>query len=47
MDTLKKNEIYTVTIDGYGSQAQGVCHLAGRAVFVPRTLPGERWEIKI
>ena len=47
MDTLKKNEIYTVTIDGYGSQAQGVCHLAGRAVFVPRALPGERWEIKI
>lgn len=47
MDNLKKNDIYTVTIDGYGSQAQGVCHIGGRAVFVPRALPGERWEIKI
>ena len=47
MSTLKKNEIYTVSIDGYGSQAQGVCHIDGRAVFVPRALPGESWEIKI
>lgn len=47
MSTLKKNDIYTVSIDGYGSQAQGVCHIDGRAVFVPRALPGERWEIKI
>ena len=47
MSALKKNEIYTVSIDGYGSQAQGVCHIDGRAVFVPRALPGESWEIKI
>ncbi len=47
MSTLKKNQIYTVSIDGYGSQAQGVCHIDGRAVFVPRALPGESWEIKI
>ena len=47
MDTLKKNDIFTVTIDGYGSEAQGVCHIDGRAVFVPRAIPGEVWEIKI
>lgn len=47
MNTLKKNDLYTVTIDGYGSEAQGVCHIDGRAVFVPRALPGENWEIRI
>lgn len=47
MNALKKNDIYTVTIDGYGSEAQGVCHIDGRAVFVPRAIPGEVWEIRI
>ena len=37
----------TVPIDGYSSEAFGVCHLDGRAVFVPRALPGESWEIRI
>ena len=47
MNTLKKNDRYTVTIDGYNSEAQGVCRVDGRAVIVPRALPGEVWEIKI
>ena len=47
MKTFNKNDIFTVTIDGYGSEAQGVCHIDGRAVFVPRAIPGEVWEIKI
>ena len=47
MSVIKKNDILTVTIDGYGSEAQGVCHVNGRAVFVPRAIPGEVWEIKI
>ena len=47
MDMLVKNQLHTVTIDGYSSEALGVCHLKGRAVFVPRALPGERWEIRI
>lgn len=47
MNTLKKNEKYTVTIDGYNSEAQGVCRIDGRAVFVSRALPGEVWEIRI
>lgn len=47
MDILRKNQIYTVVIDGYSSEAAGVCHIDGCAVFVPGTIPGERWEIKI
>ncbi len=47
MKPLEKNQIHTVTIDGYSSQAMGVCHLQGRAVFVPRALPGEQWEIRL
>ena len=42
-----KNEIYTVCIEAYNSEAMGVCHIGGRAVFVPRTLVGEHWEIKL
>lgn len=47
MEELRKNEIYAVQIDGWGSEAQGVCHIGGRAVFVPRAIPGERWEVRI
>ena len=47
MNSLQKNQIHTVTIEGYGSEAQGVCRPEGRAVFVPRALPGEKWEIRI
>ena len=47
MEEFRKNDIYTIEIDGWTSEALGVCHLNGRAVFVPRALPGERWEIKV
>ncbi len=47
MDTLKKNEIATLTIEGFSADASGVAHLRGCAVFVPRALPGEVWEIRI
>lgn len=47
MDVLKKNDFYTVTIEGYSSEAYGVCRISGRAVFVPRALAGEVWEIRI
>ncbi len=47
MDILRKNEIYTVTIDSYSSDAAGICHINGCSVFVPKTIPGEIWEIKI
>lgn len=47
MNNLKKNEIYTVEIDGYSSEAFGVCRVNGRAVFVPKALVGETWQIRI
>ncbi len=47
MNTIDKNQIYTVTVEGFSSEAYGVCRIDGRAVFVPRTLPGEIWEIRI
>lgn len=47
MDILKKNQIFTADIDAYSSDASGICHINGCAVFVPGTIPGERWEVKI
>ena len=47
MEELKKNQIYTVAIDGYSSEAYGVCRIGGRAVFVPRALEGEKWRVRI
>ncbi|MGI5977866.1 MAG: 23S rRNA (uracil(1939)-C(5))-methyltransferase RlmD [Candidatus Limivicinus sp.] len=47
MDNLEKNKIYTVKIESYSSEAFGVCRIGGRAVFVPKTIVGETWEIKI
>ena len=47
MENLRKNQILTAAIDGWGSEGQGVCHVDGRAVFVPRAIPGELWEIRI
>ena len=42
-----KNQIYTVTIDGYTSEAYGVARVEGRAVFVPCALKGETWQIRL
>ena len=47
MKELTKNEIIRAVIDGYSSEALGVCHVDGRAVFVPRALLGEEWELRI
>ncbi|MBQ3276784.1 MAG: 23S rRNA (uracil(1939)-C(5))-methyltransferase RlmD [Oscillospiraceae bacterium] len=47
MQELKKNDIRTARIDGYTAEGAGVCHIDGRAVFVPGTLRGEEWEIRI
>ena len=44
---LKKNDIYTVTIEGYTSEAMGVCRIGGRAVFVKGALKGETWDVRI
>lgn len=47
MKILKKNEIYDVLIESYSSEGHGVCRLEGRAVFVPKTICGERWRVRI
>ncbi len=44
---MKKNQIYNVLIEGYSSEGFGVCRVDGRAVFVPRTIRGEEWLIRI
>ena len=42
-----KNVIFECTVDGATSQGAGVCRIDGRAVFVPRALPGETWRVRI
>jgi 23S rRNA (uracil1939-C5)-methyltransferase len=44
---LVKNSLHTGEITGFAADGSGVCRLQGRAVFVPRALPGERWQIRI
>ena len=44
---LKKNEIYPARITGYTSEGAGVCRIGERAVFVPGTIVGEKWDVRI
>ena len=44
---IKKNNEYIVTIDSYNSESDGVARIDGFAVFVPKTILGEVWHIKI
>ncbi len=44
---LKKNDIYESEITGFSSDGGGVCRIEGRAVFVPRAIPGECWRVRI
>jgi 23S rRNA (uracil1939-C5)-methyltransferase len=47
MEQLRKNEIFEADIEAYNSEGSGVARICGRAVFVPRTIVGERWRIVI
>jgi len=47
MEELQKNRIHTCEIEGWSSDGAGVARIGNRAVFVPGTIPGERWEVKI
>ncbi len=47
MDELKKNQIYEARIEGYSSEGFGVCRIMGRAVFVPLSIKGELWRLRI
>lgn len=44
---LEKNEIHTVTIEGYNTDGLGICRLDGAVVFVPQTVRGDECEIRI
>ena len=44
---MRKNDIITAVIDGYTSEGLGVCHVQSRAVFVPGTVKGEKWDVRI
>lgn len=44
---LTKNQILDLTVDAFGSDAQGVCRADGMAVFVPGALPGEQVRVRI
>jgi len=44
---VKKNDILRVKIESFGASGEGVTHVDGMAVFVPRALPGETVEIRI
>ncbi len=40
MDALAKNQLHTVTIDGWSADGSGVAHVLDRAVFVKGAIPG-------
>ena len=44
---LRRNDIFEMTCDNFGQDAQGVCRYDGMAVFVPGMLPGERAMVRI
>ena len=44
---MKKNDLYTVTIDSYNSEGMGVCRIDGIVVFVKGALKDETCEIRI
>jgi len=47
MDIIRKNQIFRVVIDAYSSEASGICRINEFTVFVPGTIVGEEWEIRI
>lgn len=47
MADQKKNTVHTVAIDGYTAEGMGVARLEGLVVFVPHTIRGERWQVRL
>ena len=44
---LRRNDIFEMTCENFGQDAQGVCRHEGMAVFVPGMLPGETAPVRI
>ena len=47
MADWKKNTVHTLDITGYTAEGMGVARLEGRVVFVPHTIRGERWQVRL
>lgn len=47
MADTKKNTVHTMEISGYTAEGMGVARLEGRVVFVPCTIQGERWKVRL
>ena len=47
MADWKKNSLHPLDITGYTAEGMGVGRLEGRVVFVPYTIVGERWLVRL
>ncbi|MGE4277920.1 MAG: 23S rRNA (uracil(1939)-C(5))-methyltransferase RlmD [Lawsonibacter sp.] len=47
MADFEKNTVHLLDITGYTSEGMGVARLEGRVVFVPGTIRGERWKVRL
>lgn len=47
MSQWRKNTVHTLDITGYTAEGMGVARLEGRVVFVPYTIAGERWMVRL
>lgn len=47
MADIRKNTVHTLDITGYTTEGMGVARLEGRVVFVPFTVRGERWRVRL
>ncbi len=47
MQGWQKNAVHPLDITGYTAEGMGVARLEGRVVFVPDTIKGERWQVRL
>ena len=47
MADWRKNTVHTLDITGYTAEGMGVARLDGRVVFVPHTIRGEQWRVRL
>lgn len=47
MQGWQKNAVHGLDITGYTAEGMGVARLEGRVVFVPDTIKGERWQVRL
>ena len=47
MEKLRKDAVYTGTVEGYSSEGLGIVRLDGAVVFVPQAVRGETIDLKI